>query len=79
MINIMTPQRFYEIRFKEHESNAHAVIDLKDVREIILFEGERRKEILIQGESISRPIRIDDNKSASEEFKKLTNNLNKRE
>lgn len=71
MINIMTPQRFYEIRFKERESNAHAVIDLKGITEITLFEDEMGKEILIQRESIVRPIRIDENRSATEEFSKI--------
>lgn len=71
MINIMTPQRFYEMRFSEYGGNAHTVIDLKSITEITLFEGKEGKEILIQREGAVRPIKIDDNKSASEEFSKI--------
>ena len=71
MINIMTPQRFYEMRFRERENDVHTVIDLKTITEITLFEGKEGKEIFIQREGAVRPIRIDDNKSASEEFSKI--------
>lgn len=71
MINIMTPQRFYEMRFRERENDVHTVIDLKSVTEITLFEDKEWKEILIQREGVVRPIRIEDNKSASEEFSKI--------
>ena len=74
MVDLISPQRFYQFEFKiDEEEKITTVIDLKSVAEISLRDGKYRKEIMIDI-GMHRPprhINLEDNEVAQEVYQKL--------
>lgn len=75
MIDIVTPQRFYQFNFRNRNSDISAIIDLKIITHILLLKDNNCKEdrILINTNSPEPPIvvEVDENSSADEMYSKL--------
>lgn len=74
MIDIITPQRFYQYSFIDQcKTKIATVIDLKEVTEITMVEGERRKDIFLNLKNgcQPRPLVIGETEVASEVFAKI--------
>lgn len=74
MIDLISPQRFYQFEFKSgEEEKITTVIDLKSVVEISLRDGRYAREIMIDI-GMHRPprhINLEDNEVAQEVYQKL--------
>lgn len=74
MVDLMSPQRFYQFEFKSGEKEkTTTVIDLKSVAEISLREGSYTKEIMIDIGAYRPPrfINLEDNEVAMEVYQNL--------
>lgn len=75
MLDIITPQRFYQFKFQTgYEDTVSTVIDLKVVTEISLIENKHRKEIAINTGSSHHPPRViilEESEVATEVYSKL--------
>lgn len=75
MIDIVTPQRFYQFSFRNMNSDISTIIDLKIITQISLCKDNNCKEnrLIINTSSPEPPIRIDidENASSDEMYSKL--------
>lgn len=74
MVDLISPQRFYQFEFRSGEKEkTTTVIDLKSVAEISLREGNFTKEIMIDIGAYRPPrfINLEDNEVAMEVYEKL--------
>lgn len=76
IINIVTPQRFYQFNYKGHEGNINTIIDLKIITQISLAHKNERildDKIIINTDALEPPIVIvtEKNEVADEFYSKL--------